>query len=267
MTTTPTELLTERLHYLQLPAMRQHHVGFAQQAIQQGLSHSEFLARLVDEEVRGRRERAAKARLAASKMPCVKTLDGWDFKWNAGTIRREHLVPLLELSFLATKSNLVLLGRQGLGKTHIALAVGHAACLHGVRTLFTTAASMINRLHAAEADHSLEKALLVYSRPTLLIVDEVGYLPFSKQAGDLFFQLVAQRYERGSIVLTSNRDFKSWNQIFTDTGVAAAIIERLVHHAQIVTLRGKSYRLKDKTGLNAALDAGSAVDDTVNFES
>jgi DNA replication protein DnaC len=112
---------------------------------------------------------------------------------------------------------------------------------------------MINRLYAATADRSLEKALLTYTRPALLVLDEVGYIPFSKEAGDLFFQVIAKRYERGSILMTCNRAFKDWNEVFSDTVVAAAIIDRLVHHAQVLTLKGKSYRLKGKEAIEADL--------------
>jgi DNA replication protein DnaC len=241
--------LASNLDYLQLPWMRDNHETRARLASQSSQTHLEFLHGLVDEEVGVRRQRAAKARLAASRMPCVKTLDSWDWKWNVTTIQREQIVPLLSLEILDTHSNLLLFGKQGLGKTHLALAVGHAACVQGVRTLFTTAADMVNRLHAATADRSLHKALRIYTRPTLLIIDEVGYLPFSKDAGDLFFQVITQRYERGSIVLTTNRPFKNWNEIFTDDTAASAIVERLVHHSVILNLRGKSYRLKDKLEL------------------
>jgi DNA replication protein DnaC len=176
-------------------------------------------------------------------------MDGWDWKWNAASIRREQILPLFDLSFVETKENVLLIGKQGVGKSRIALALAHAACTRGVRTLFTTTAEMVNRLLAASATHSLEKALQIYARPELLVLDEVGYLPFGKEAGDLFFQVVSRRYEQGTIVLTTNRAFKNWNEIFADPIVATAIIERLVHHAQIFTFNGKSYRLKGKAQL------------------
>lgn len=252
-TMTSADEIGLKLEYLRLPAMRDSYADFARRAGESGQTHLEFLKALVEEEVRIKHERAIRSRIAAARMPCVKTMDGWDWKWNAATIRRENVMPLFDLDFLKDKANLIMMGRAGLGKTRIALALAHTACSRGVNARFTTAAEMLNRLYAATADRSLEKALLPYTRPALLVVDEVGYLPFNKELGDLFFQVVAKRYERGSIVLTCNRAFKDWNEIFADSVVAAAIIERLVHHSQIVSLKGKSYRLKDQQELASDL--------------
>lgn len=238
------------LKYLNLTAIGEVYRAHAQRAAEAGQTHLEFLANLLDVEVGSKRERVAKTRQAAAKMPAIKTMDSWDWTWNGKTIKREDIIPLLDLSILADSSNLLLLGRQGLGKTHILLAIGYAACCRGISTLFTTTADMINRLYAATADRSLQKALAIYTRPTLLLIDELGCVPLSKEAGDLFFQVVAKRYEHGSIVLTCNRGFKCWGEIFADPVVAANIIERLVHHSKIVVLKGKSYRLKGKENLN-----------------
>ena len=257
-TTTPTtepHLLDTYLTYLRFTTILRVYQERARRAAEAGMTHLEFLTDLLAEEVRDKRDRAARSRLAAAKMPVIKTLDGWDWTWNAKTIRREVIVPLLELRILEDLSNFLLLGRQGLGKTRIALAIAHAACCRGVSTLFTTAADMINRLYAATADRTLDKALGIYTRPTLLVIDELGCVPLSKEAGDLFFQVVAKRYERGSIVLTCNRGFKRWNEIFADPVVAANIIERLVHHSQIVVLKGKSYRLKGKETIDTETEA------------
>jgi DNA replication protein DnaC len=236
------EILSEHLNYLKLPVMRTHFAEIAHEAAQTGQTHLEFLGKLVEKEVISKKERAARSRTAAAQLPVIKTMDTWDWTWNAAYIKREQIMPLFSLEFVRRKNNLILLGKQGLGKTHIDLALAYTACANGIHTRFTTAADMLNRLHAALADHSLDKALQIYTRPTLLVIDEVGYLPFSKEAGDLFFQVVAKRYERGSIVLGCNRAFKQWSEIFADSIVAAAIIERLVHHGDVLTLKGLSLR-------------------------
>jgi len=251
-----SDTLTEYLAYLKLPAMRASFVDLASTAAQEGQTHLEFLGRLVEKEVVSKKDRAARSRTAAAQIPVIKTIDSWDWTWNAAFIKREQIMPLFSLELARLKKNLIILGQQGLGKTHLSVALAHAACVSGINTRFTTAADMLNRLHAAMADHSLEKALQAYTRPSLLVIDEVGYLPFNKEAGDLFFQVVAKRYERGSIVLSCNRGFRQWSEIFADPIVAAAIIERLVHHGEILTLKGKSYRLKGKKDLDTNL-AGS----------
>lgn len=262
MTQTPTpspETVGEYLAYLKLPVMKAQFLDLAQQAAREGQTHLEYFGRLVEKEVVSKKDRAARSRIAAARLPVIKTMDEWDWTWNAVNIRREQIMPLFSLELPRRKHNLLILGGQGLGKTHICLALGYTACVNGINTRFTTAADMINRLHAAMADHSLERALQAYTRPSLLVIDEVGYLPFSKEAGDLFFQVVAKRYERGSIILTCNRAFKAWNEIFADSIVAAAIIERLVHHGQVLTLRGKSYRLRGKKSLDIELPDSAAA--------
>lgn len=249
------DTLTVQFDYLKLPYMRDHHGEHIRRAQESGETHLEFVTKLADREVQRKRDQAMRRRVSAAKLPVIKTMDAWDWTWNAQHIRREQIMPLFDLEFAQAKekSNLILVGGRGLGKTHIALALAHEACCQGIPTLFTTAADMLNRLYAATADKSLEKALLVYTRAPLLVLDEVGYIPFSKEAGDLFFQVIAKRYERGPTLLTCNRAFKDWNEVFTDTVAAAAIIDRLVHHAQILTLKGKSYRLKGKEAIEADL--------------
>lgn len=261
MTTTTmpaSDVLDTHLEFLQLPVTRAAYRDDAKRAADEGLTHVEFLNTLVGKEAHAKLQRIVRARVGAARMPVIKTMDTWDWKYNASTIRREQIIPLFELGCLKDKSNILLLGGQGLGKTHLSLALAHAACCKGIPTLFTTAADMINRLYAATADRSLEKALRTYTRPSLLVIDEIGYLPLSKEAGDLFFQVIAKRYESGSIILSCNRAFKDWTDIFADPVVAAAIIERLAHHAQIIVFRGKSHRLKGKQRIQA--DADQATD-------
>jgi DNA replication protein DnaC len=154
---------------------------------------------------------------------------------------------LFRLNFLEDKANVVLLGGVGLGKTHLATALGYHACLKGHSVLFTTAVDVINSLAAAQAANRLKAELKKYLAPSLLLLDELGYLPIDKRGADLLFQIISQRYERGSIIITSNRAFKKWPEIFNnDSILTSAILDRLLHHAETVLVEGKSYRMKDQ---------------------
>jgi len=148
---------------------------------------------------------------------------------------------------LPQRANTILLGGVGLGKTHLAIALGYQACLQGYRTLFTSAADIINTLSAAQAAHRLKTELKKYLRPAVLVIDELGFMPIDKHGADMLFQVISQRYEKGAIVLTANKKFKTWASIFNnDSVVTSAILDRLLHHAETVTIEGKSYRMKDR---------------------
>ena len=154
---------------------------------------------------------------------------------------------LFRLAFLETHANVIFLGGVGLGKTHLAIALGHAACLHGHSVLFTTAVDIINTLAAAQAAGGLKRELAKYLNPRILVIDELGYLPIDKFGADSLFQVISQRYERGSTVLTTNRAYKHWPEIFNnDSTLTSAVLDRLLHHAETVIIEGKSYRMKDQ---------------------
>ncbi|MEN6301990.1 MAG: IS21-like element helper ATPase IstB [Bryobacteraceae bacterium] len=238
--------LPEYLKELQLVWCLQHHEELAQQAAQQGWAHPDYLEHLLEGECHRRRENRTRRRLQAARFPVQKTLDAFDWSWPK-KIDRTHVMDLMRLAFLEDKTNVILLGGVGLGKSHVATAIGRQACLQGHSVLWTTAIEMVNVLVAAQAAQRLRQELKKYFAPDLLILDELGYLPIDKQGADLLFQVVSARYERGSILLTTNRPFKQWAAIFNnDNTLASAVLDRLLHHAQTLVIEGQSYRMKDQ---------------------
>jgi len=243
--TTPDELRGQ-LDYLKLQFMREHAEQLLGQAADDGWSHAEFLARLVEGEAALRRDRARERRIRQARFPVLKTLDQFDFTWPV-KINRLAIGNLFRLKFIQDKANAILVGGVGLGKSHLAIALGYAACEAGFRVRFTTAIDVINTLSAAHTAGRLEAELKKYIRPDLLVMDELGYLPIDKHGADLLFQIISHRYERGSIVLTTNKAFKRWPSIFNnDSTLTSAILDRILHHAETLVIEGKSYRMKDR---------------------
>jgi DNA replication protein DnaC len=241
-----TAQLTENLIYLKLPWTRENFESLASQAADKSWSHVEFLGRLIEGETHLRTERAIERRIKAARFPVVKTLEQFDWTW-ATKINRAKIQNAFRLQFVEQKSNVIFLGSVGLGKTHLAIALGYQACLEGYRTLFTSAADIINTLSAAQAAHRLKIELKKYLRPALLIIDELGFMPIDKHGADLLFQVISQRYEQGAIILTTNKPFKTWASIFNnDSVVTSAILDRLLHHSEAISIQGKSYRMKDR---------------------
>jgi len=239
-------ILAAALTELQLLWPRQHYQALADQAAQAPWSHTEYLQRLLEGECQRRRQNRIERRIAAARFPVLKTLETFNWSWPK-KINRPQVQHLARLAFLADHTNVILLGGVGLGKTHLAIALGYLACQAGHHVLFTTAVGMINNLLAAQATHRLKTELARYVRPRLLVLDEVGYLPLDQQGAELLFQVISERYERGSTVLTTNKPFKQWAAIFhNDSGMTSAVLDRLVHHAEMVLLEGTSYRLKDR---------------------
>ena len=183
--------------------------------------------------------------MGKAKFPFLKTVEEFDFSFQPGLKEREVL-HLASLQFIEKKENMIFLGPPGVGKTHLSVGLGIKACMARYRVLFTSAQKLIEELVIAQKDGSLMEKLLFYSRLHLLIIDELGYMPVSREQANLLFQLISIRYERGSTILTSNYVFDEWGKIFDDHVVASAIIDRLVHHAHIFPINGSSWRIKDK---------------------
>jgi DNA replication protein DnaC len=245
MKTNPS-LLQQHLEYLKLPFVQNHHGELAQQAAQHQWDHVEYLRRIMEGEYHERRQRVIERRVKAARFPVLKTLEQFRWDWPK-KINRLAVQDLFRMEFLKEKSNVVLLGNVGLGKTHLATALGYAACQQGASVLFANAISVINDLAAAQKRGLLKRQLKTYLRPELLALDEIGYLPIDQHGADLLFQVISQRYEQGSIVLTTNKPFKQWPSIFNnDSTIASAVLDRLLHHAQTIVIEGSSYRMKDR---------------------
>jgi DNA replication protein DnaC len=239
-------LLSHHLEYLKLPFTQAHYGELARQAAEQQWDHVEYLRRLMEGEYTEWRQRIIERRIRAARFPVLKTLEQFRWDWPK-KINRMAVQNLFRLEFIKQKSNVVFLGNVGLGKTHLATALGYAACQEGCTVLFANAISVINDLSAAQKRGLLKRQLKAYLRPQLLALDELGYLPIDQHGADLLFQVISLRYERGSIVLTTNKPFKQWASIFNnDRTIASAVLDRLLHHAETIVIEGSSYRMKDQ---------------------
>jgi len=242
----PHAALREHLAELRLDQIAELYPEVLNEAARKNCSPLDVLATLVAAEVTARRERALQRRIAAARLPKRKTLEAFDMAFPK-RLPKQKVLRLFDSEFVAQHQSAVLIGPTGIGKTHLLTALGYTACERGVSVRFTRVVDMLNGLTAAQINGTLAKALKVYTTPSLLLLDELGYLPIDKRGADLMFQVVAARYEFGSIVITTNRAFRDWGKIFdVDNTLATAMIDRLMHHGEAVVIHGGSYRLKDR---------------------
>ena len=239
----PQVLLDHYLKQLRLPTMLREYRKIAEQCAREDVDCQRFLLRLVELEVVEREQRSTERRIKAAKFPVTKSLDSFDFL-ALPSLNKNLVVELARCEYIDRQENVLALGNSGTGKTHIALALGLAACQQGYRVRFTTAAALVNELLEARDEKRLLRFQKLLAKQDLLIIDELGYVPLSKTGAELLFEVFSQRYERGSTLLTSNLPFNEWTEILGSERMTGALLDRLTHHVHILEMNGDSYRLK-----------------------
>ena len=237
------------IEQLDLSYVSQTYEDLAKQAIDKRWSHLTFLEHLIEGECLDRHHKRVERLLCRAKLPKrITTLDQFDWDWPE-SVNEPLIRELFRLDFIRRKSNAVFIGNPGLGKTHLLVALGHHACMQGHSVLFTTAIEAVNRLVAAQEARRLRSELKRYRRPSLVLIDELGFLGLDQVRADLMFQLICQRYEHGSLVITTNKEYKKWIEIMANSSsITSAILDRVLHHCDTVAFDGESYRMKDKRG-------------------
>lgn len=238
-------MLSNKLRKLRLghaaSVLEAHH----QSAINEKLGYLEFLGRLVDDELQTREHKGLDKRMRTARFPVLKTLEEFDFAFQP-SLDVKLIKALADCEFVAKHETILFVGPPGVGKSHLATALGVKACMRGYSVLFTTIQHLASQLSAAIADLSLEKLIGQYVEADLIVLDELGFTPLNKVVADHVFRIVSERYERGAIILTSNKPFDLWGEMFADPILATAVLDRLVHHAHIIPITGESYRTKDR---------------------
>lgn len=241
----PRQTLEEKLKALFLSNAAERHGALAKHAVKHNFSYEKFLEQLIDEELEAKDQRAIARRIHEAKFPTITTLDQYDFS-HPKKVDKKLVLELFDLKFIEKREWVIFLGNSGLGKTHLAKALGYEACNKGYRVLFTKTAHVVSSLQAAQSDNSQEKTLKCFTRPDLLILDEAGFLPLDQGQANLLFQVISDRYEygKGATIITTNLAFKDWGRIFHDNVLAEAAVDRITHRRQVVKIEGDSYRGK-----------------------
>ena len=240
------ERITENLTRLRLTRVQEMLESVSQEAQAQGDTHLAFLDRLLQEEVSAKEDRRVRTSLKIAGLPFEKTIEQYDFSFHEALDKRP-VMSLFDLDFISRHENVIFLGPPGVGKTHLATALAIKACYSGISIYFTTMADLIGKLKQNAESSSRGRG---YDRSAMVVVDEVGYMPISRQDAHLFFQFVCRRYERASTVITSNKSFSEWEELFGDPVIASAILDRLLHHCRVINIKGNSYRMKGYKELN-----------------
>lgn len=238
--------IESEMDYLKLSWMRDNYQTLAAEAAKKQVSHIDFLSTMIEGEANARKERAAQRRIQQARFPVIKTLE--EFQWDhPKKINRDQIRHMFTLDFVEQRANAIFLGGPGLGKSHLMTSLAYHACAHGYSVRFDTAINVINRLDAAQKNGNFGAAMRSYTSPQILCLDELGYLPIKQRGADLLFQVISSRYERGSMIITSNRQFDKWPEIFNnDSTITSAILDRLLHHCDVSVIEGTSYRMKKK---------------------
>ena len=243
MTDTPQLLLTHHLKVLRLPTFLREYDKVARQCASEGVDHSRYLLRLAELELVDRERRMVERRIKAAKFPAVKSLDSFDFK-AMPSLNKMLVMELARGDYISRNENIIAVGNSGTGKTHIALGLGLAACQKGLAVGFVTASALVHELLEAQDEKRLLRLQKQLAKYSLLIIDELGYVPLSPTGAELLFEVFSQRYERGSTIVTSNLPFDEWTGTFGSERLTGALLDRLTHHVHILEMNGESYRLK-----------------------
>ncbi|MGI6450908.1 MAG: IS21-like element helper ATPase IstB [Desulfitobacteriia bacterium] len=236
-------LLEAYLKKLKMPQAAKVYESMAREAVDNNLDYEEYLLGVLEQEIHQRENNRIQRGIRQAAFPVIKTLENFDFKV-IPSLNKPKVLKLMQGDYIRKKENIILVGNSGVGKTHIAIALGYEACRQGFKVKFYTAAGLINELLAAQQEYRLSRLEKQWLTPHVVILDELGYIPFSKTGAELLFQFCSARYERGSLIITTNLEFPKWTEVLGDEQMTAALLDRLTHNAHILNINGESFRFR-----------------------